>query len=191
MSAIKAGRSSIWAEGSANRADGARKMSIVYEASLLMREAAKPYAAGDKAKHAIQRACDRVSAELRAAKFAAMEYGRARRIWKQEARRIDGFELDALRRAAERAKQAAILDAIKRECAERQARNHVLGQEIHAEFRKAMAQLASLRARLASTDSQMFSDEIDRLGNAIGTLGSRLAPAPGPLMPRSDDGGAP
>ncbi len=95
-------------------------MSSAMEASALIKRAAEPAPIGDKVKAAIARACRAVSHELLAGGFQPMAYGRARRIWKCEARRIDAEEMDALRRAAKdkaligdaRAEYKALLDRI-------------------------------------------------------------------------------
>lgn len=138
------------AEKSASRAEGNCVMSNTVEAAALMRRIAEPYPAGDKIKAAIQRAQRRISEELHRAGFTRMGYGRAKRIWKAEARRIDGFELDAMRRAAQEERVA-------------------LGKA-HAEVVTSIARYSAMREAFAQTDAAFFGPEIARLGNLIERL---------------------
>jgi hypothetical protein len=160
---------------SASRAEGVGGMDR-REASSLMRVIAEPYRAGDKVKAAIERARERVSRQLRAAGHAAMEYGRAKRVWKGEARRIDGFELDAIR-AAKHERERARLAALTADALANARENERIHDEINGELASAAATFASMRAALARADPDFFREDIDRLGHTIGKLRGRIAPA--------------
>lgn len=142
------------AKKAANRAEGVCIMSNSAEAAALMRRIAEPYPAGDKIKAAIQRAQRRVSEELRRAGFTGMMYGRAKRIWKEEARRIDGFELDAMRRAAKLERIALV--------------------QADVEIRLSIERYSAMRDALAAKDEAFFGPEIARLGNVIERLRNTL-----------------
>ncbi len=133
-------------EGSAQSAErGGSNMSSV-EASALIKRAAEPAPIGDKVKAAIARACRAVSRELMAAGFQPMAYGRARRIWKCEARRIDAEEMDALRRAAK--DKALIGDA-------------------RAEYKALLDRIAACEAALRLQDADFHGPSLDALGEAV------------------------
>jgi DNA transposition AAA+ family ATPase len=74
-------------------------MSAVAEAAALMRRAADPRTFSVKA--AIGSACKRINTCLNAMGRKPMHYGRAEDIWRQEARRIEVEEMDAIRAAAQ------------------------------------------------------------------------------------------
>lgn len=84
-------------EGSEKRSEGSR-MTPIAQASRMMRDLAEPRPVGDTVKAAITRAARAVSSVLQ----EPMRYGRAEDIWRQEARRIDAAEMDAIRAAHER-----------------------------------------------------------------------------------------
>jgi len=134
-------------------------MSSAAEASTLIRRAAEPYPAGDKIKAAIGRACRAVSDELKRAGFQPMDYGRAKRIWKQEARRVDPEELDAIRRAAREA--ASVEDA-------------------RAEFQALLTRIVRCEEALRIQDADFFGVEIDARREALsalpGAMDRRLIP---------------
>lgn len=162
MSANRTAKSALQAEQGVSRV-----MSCVAEASSRMKSIAEPYPAGDKIKAAIERARRLVSAELRACGFDVMSYGRAKRIWKQEARRIDGEEIDAIRRAD---KQERV----------------TLG-EARAEYAKLLDRIAACETILGLQDADFHSVSRDALRGVAGSPDRAMASAP--LIPRSDGGG--
>lgn len=121
---------------------GVSNMSSAAEASSLLRLVAEPRPVGDTVKLAIVRACARVSSELRAFGFAPMDYGRARRIWRKEARRIDAEEMDAIRRAA---KDKAVLE------------------DARAEFQRLQDRIAACEAILRLQDPDFHGPSCDAL----------------------------
>ncbi len=134
------------------------------EASDLLHELAEPYPPGDRIKASIWRAVKRVSIELVSHGCNAMEYDRGRRIWYRQARRIEAFELDALRRAA-----------IAREAAARAIVDLRVQGEIDAEYLKAVELLSDMRASIIAAsrldaDPQRYRSHIDRLGDQIERL---------------------
>lgn len=70
-------------------------MTTIDEASSLLRAIAEPRPIGDTIKTAITRAARRVTPFLP----EPMSYGRAEDLWRREARRVDAYELDAIRSA--------------------------------------------------------------------------------------------
>lgn len=149
-------------------------MSSVVEAAALMREIAAPYAPSDRVKAAIERARERVSRQLRSTGHSAMEYGRAKRIWKKEARRIDAWEQDALR-AAKAERERIRLANITSEAEAIARRNEQIKGELHNEFVRAVANFASLSQTLAHTDADYFAEDIARLGVTASRIRERLA----------------
>ena len=78
------------------------EVSAVVEACQLLRKVAEPRPIGDSVKSAITRAARRVGFPI----------ARAENIWRQEARRIDAEEMDALRRVAMQKQESSARDEI-------------------------------------------------------------------------------
>lgn len=137
-------------EGSEKRSEGLRMTTIV-QASRMMRDLAEPRPVGDTVKAAITRAARAVSSALQ----EPMRYGRAEDIWRQEARRIDAAEMDAIRAAHERRHRslreelrdaAALADRLERLAAEiGPAGDHSAASEISATARQAKRTARALR----------------------------------------------
>jgi hypothetical protein len=108
------------------------EMSSVHEASMLVRNVAEPRPIGDSVKSAISRAARRLG----------FSYGRTRRIWYRDARRIDAAEMDKLRERAAR-----------------------------AEVEQAINSLLVLRARLAATDADFNRPTIVQIECALRGMG--------------------
>ena len=85
-------------------------MNAVSEASIRLRRIAEPRPVGDTVKEAINRSARRVSKFLRQAGFSPMSATRAEDLWRQEARRVDAEEMDAIR-AADAAAERVIEEA--------------------------------------------------------------------------------
>jgi hypothetical protein len=77
--------------------------SSIEEACTLVRRCAEPRPAGDLVKIAIFRASQRLK----------MPVSRVKEIWYRDARRIDAYEMDRLRRAANEAELAQTVAAIE------------------------------------------------------------------------------
>lgn len=137
-------------EGSEKRSEGLR-MTPIAQASRMMRDLAEPRPVGDTVKAAITRAARAVSAVLQ----EPMKYGRAEDIWRQEARRIDAAEMDAIRAAHERRHRslreelrqaAALADRLERLAAEASPTgNPAASDEISATARQAKRTARALR----------------------------------------------
>ncbi len=139
-------------------------MTTLIEASDLLHGLAEPYPPGDKIKASIWRAVKKVSIELVSHGCGAMEYQRGRNIWYRQAHRIEGHELDAIRRAA-----------IARDAAARAITDLRVQGEINAEYLKAAELLADMRASIIAAsrldaDPQRYRSHIDRLGDQIERL---------------------
>lgn len=85
-------------------------MNAVAEASIRLRRIAEPRPVGDTVKEAINRSARRVSKFLRQSGFGPMTATRAEDLWRQEARRVDAEEMDAIR-AADAAAERVIEEA--------------------------------------------------------------------------------
>lgn len=137
-------------EGSEKASEGLRMTTLV-QASRMMRDLAEPRPVGDTVKAAITRAARAVSAVLQ----EPMRYGRAEDIWRQEARRIDAAEMDAIRAAHERRHRSlreelrqasALADRLERLAAEAlPAGNSSASDEISATARQAKRTARALR----------------------------------------------
>lgn len=137
-------------EGSEKRSEGLR-MTTIAQASRMMRDLAEPRPVGDTVKAAITRAARAVSSALQ----EPMRYGRAEDIWRQEARRIDAGEMDAIRAAHERRHRslreelrdaAALADRLERLAAEiGPSGDHSATSEISATARQAKRTARALR----------------------------------------------
>lgn len=86
----------------------ARAISMLSQASIMLREIAEPRPIGDTIKSAITRAARAVSAHA----SEPMTYARAENVWRGEARRIDAAEMDAIR-AAHEARQRTLRSEIQ------------------------------------------------------------------------------
>lgn len=74
------------------------EMTVLSEASFLVRQIAEPRPVGDSVKAAIGRAARRLG----------FSFSRTKTIWYAEAHRIDAHEMDALRRELKRRRQEGI-----------------------------------------------------------------------------------
>ncbi len=149
-------------------------MTAITEASGLLRGLAEPYPPSDRIKASIWRAVKQVSLELVSHDYDAMEYDRGRRIWYRQARRIEAFELDALRRAE-----------IGRKAAGRAIINLRVQGEINAEYGKAAELLADMRTSIIAAsrldaDPRRYRSHIDRLSDQIEQLRRRIASGASP-----------
>ncbi len=136
----------------------------VREASDLLRGLASPFPPGDRIKASIWRAVKKVTLELTSYGCDGMDYNRGRSIWYRQARRIEAFEIDAIRRAA-----------IAREAIERAIRTqHAIG-EINAEYARAAELLSEMRASIIGASlldpmPERYRPQIDRLSQQIERL---------------------
>lgn len=105
-------------------------MSATAEASQLVKAAAEPYRPGEGVQSAIRRAASRLG----------WSFGRTRRVWYEEARRIDRDEIERAREVA--AKHSRNAELLRRE--REQARTY----------------LARLEARLTAIDPDFYEREI-------------------------------
>lgn len=136
-------------ENSEFRPEREERMNARAEASGLLQEIAGP----GPVKVAISRAEKAVSKVLKGWGLQPMGYGRAEDIWRQEARRIDAEEMDAIRAAATERRRLA---------AERTA-----GDEL-AELR---GRIALLEHRLETIDPDFHRESIDVAGQMARDLG--------------------
>ncbi len=144
--------------------EGRSVLTAIVEASGLLRGLAGPFPPGDRIKTSIWRSVKRVSIELVSYGGSAMEYNRGRSIWYQQARRIEAFELDAIRRAA-----------VAREAANRAILDQRITGEINAEYIRAAELLKEMRASIIAASlldahPERYRAQIDRMGDQIERL---------------------
>lgn len=115
-----------------------QNMSSVAEMTSLLRAVAAPTDPGEGVKAAIGRAARRLG----------LPWGRAKRLWYGEARRVDAWEMDAARRfLAARAKNNAAA--------------------LRMEHARALDALALLEARLAAVDADFHCEATAALRSAV------------------------
>lgn len=115
-----------------------QNMSSVAEMTSLLRAVAAPADPGEGVKAAIGRASRRLG----------LPWGRAKRLWYGEARRVDAWEMDAARRyLAAREKNNA--------------------NALRMEHARALDALALLEARLAAVDADFHCDATAALRDAV------------------------
>lgn len=123
-------------------------MSAVAEASMLLGELAEPHPPSRKALFS------RMTKLVRRYAGYDLSPGRAEDIWRQEARRVDAEEMDAIRAAKQRHQE----------------------DQARAQANALAAIYLSRAARLRQTDEAFHCEEIARLERAAGALGAVSRP---------------